>query len=401
MRVIWEARWAHRRYSVFSRLVYSRPFAAKRQAQRDSSRRVFGSAVGKSTSDRLSGLLFAAFVLAQRNWRMIRAAKLHLGVPILMFVAVPWFYLVSQATDGKWLADFIFVHHLQRYTAGAGHRQPIYYYFKTLPVDLLPWTIFAIPALYARRDLRAAWANPVTQFLLLWFLVIFVFFSLSDTKRELYLMPLLPPLALFVGNYFDALASARLPQDLVYRWAASAYFSLVVVAGVAVPVGSWFLRRDAFAAVLPASAALAAGGICAVFYIQRRRPLLVFTSVGTMMTATLFAAWLWIFPYLEPFKSPRHFSAMINKLVSAGAPLYIYADTMNDFNYYLEREVIPILPSAAAIDALFERRQSGYILIEERDLKRTPALSRQWIIASDGDSRSPWHLIDLGRRRAQ
>jgi 4-amino-4-deoxy-L-arabinose transferase-like glycosyltransferase len=332
---------------------------------------------------------------------MILAAKLHLGIPIFMFVAVPWFYLVSQATNGKWLTDFIYVHHLQRYTAGAGHRQPIYYYLTTLPVDLLPWTIFAIPSLYARRDLRGAWANPVTQFFLLWFLVIFVFFSLSDTKRELYLMPLLPPLALYLGYYFDGLASGRLPQDRIYRWTAAIYFSLVATAGVAFPVAVWFVRHDAFDAIVQASAVLVVGGSFIVYGVRRLRPLIVVGAVSAMTTAALFAAWVWVFPYLETYKSPRQFAIEVKKLVPDNAPLFIYADTMNDFNYYLEREVIPVLPSAAAVDALFERRQIGYMLIEERDFKRTPSLSREWIIASDGDSRSPWHLIDLRRRRAQ
>src|SRR6266536_3074202 len=103
---------------------------------------------------------------------------------------------VNQATGGKWLSDFIYIHHLKRYTAGAGHRQPFYYYFTTLPADFLPWTVFAIPALLACRPYRRAWDEPVGQFFFVWFLAVFVFFSISDTKRDLYLLPLLPTLAL-------------------------------------------------------------------------------------------------------------------------------------------------------------------------------------------------------------
>jgi 4-amino-4-deoxy-L-arabinose transferase-like glycosyltransferase len=324
-----------------------------------------------------------------------------LGIAIFLIVAAPWFYLVHQATDGKWLADFIFIHHLQRYTAGAGHRQPFYYYLTTLPVDFLPWTVFAIAALSARPDLRKAWTNPVAQFFLLWFLVVFVFFSLSDTKRDLYLMPLLPPLALFVGNYFDALAAGRLPQGRLYRWLTSTYFSLMALAGLALPVIAWFIRRDAVGALMPASAVLAVGGICAMAFIRRRQPLMALASVGVMMTGTILATSLWIFPYLERFKSPRIFSLEVNKIVPARTPLYIYADTMNDFNYYLKREVIPILSSPAAVDALLAREQNGYMLIKERDLKRVPSLSREWIVASDADGTSTWYLIELSRRMAK
>jgi 4-amino-4-deoxy-L-arabinose transferase-like glycosyltransferase len=409
MRVIWEARWAHVDALFCFFFVLSVYFGARALLRKGGANEILLAYAFMALAMLakgligvvLPGILFAAFVAAQREWRLIGAARIPLGIAIFLIVAAPWFYLVHQATDGKWLADFIFIHHLQRYTAGAGHRQPFYYYLTTLPVDFLPWTVFAIAALSARPDLRKAWTNPVAQFFLLWFLVVFVFFSLSDTKRDLYLMPLLPPLALFVGNYFDALAAGRLPQGRLYRWLTSTYFSLMALAGLALPVIAWFIRRDAVGALMPASAVLAVGGICAMAFIRRRQPLMALASVGVMMTGTILATSLWIFPYLERFKSPRIFSLEVNKIVPARTPLYIYADTMNDFNYYLKREVIPILSSPAAVDALLAREQNGYMLIKERDLKRVPSLSREWIVASDADGTSTWYLIELSRRMAK
>jgi 4-amino-4-deoxy-L-arabinose transferase-like glycosyltransferase len=409
MRVVWEARWAHIDALFCFLFALSVFFGARSLLRTDRPNAILFSYafMGLAVLAKgligivLPGLLFGAFVLAQRDWRLIRAAKLHLGIPIFFLVTAPWFYLVSQATNGKWIADFIYVHHLQRYTAGAGHRQPFYYYFKTLPVDLLPWTIFAIPGLSAFRNLRAAWANPVGQFFLLWFLTIFVFFSLSDTKRELYLMPLLPPLALYLGCYFESLASKRLPQDKIYRWTAAIYFSLVAIAGVALPVAAWFIRRDAFEAILPVSAVLVVGGSLVVYFVERRRPLRVVGAVCAMTTTALLAAWVCVFPYLETYKSPRHFALEVRKLVPNNVPLYIYSDTMHDFNYYLEREVLPILPSPAAVAALLEDQQTGYMLIKERDLKRVPALSRNWIVASEADDTARWHLLGWKSRKTE
>jgi hypothetical protein len=73
--------------------------------------------------------------------------------------------------------------------------------------------------------------------------------------------------------------------------------------------------------------------VCAACFIWRRRPLSALASVSVMMMASILAAALWIFAYLERFKSPRPFSLEVTKIVSASAPLYGYADTMNDFNY--------------------------------------------------------------------
>ena len=343
----------------------------------------------------LPGLLFLAVMLVRREWRLIFVLKLHLGLPLFFLIAAPWFYLVTRATDGKWLADFIYIHHIQRYTAGAGHRQPFYYYLTTLPADFLPWTIFLIPALFAFRPYRRRWADPVVQFFVLWFFSVFLFFTFSDTKRDLYLLPLMPTLALFVGSYFDDLATGKIALSAAYQGLTIAFFGLVVIAGFAVPCAAWFVRRDAFAAVLPTSLVLLLGGSGAVLFLWRRRPLQAAASIAAMMALTVLCAAIWLMPYLENFKSPRLFSQQVNQIVPATVPVYVYADTMNDFNFYTARDVMPILSTPLALDALLARGQGGYLLIKERDLQRLPKLPRKWIITSEARSSTTWHLVEI------
>jgi 4-amino-4-deoxy-L-arabinose transferase-like glycosyltransferase len=405
VRVIWEARWAHidALFCFFFTLAIY--FGARALLRQGKPKEVWlaYACMALATLAKgligivLPGLLFAAYVCARRDWRMIVDAKLPVGIFIFLAISTPWVYLVYKATDGRWLADFIYIHHLQRYTSGVGHRQPFYYYFTTLPVDFMPWTVFAVTALIADRDYRKAWTDPGNQFFVLWFIVVWVFFSLSDTKRDLYLMPLLPPLALFVGNYIDGIAAGRWPQDSLARWLPIIFFALVALVGFSLPIAAWILRREAFVALLPASAVLAGGGLCAAYLLWRRRPLAVLASVSAMMAASVLAVSLWIFPYLERFKSPRPFSLEINQIVPTGAPLYIYADTMNDFNYYTERERMPILSTPAAVEALIAKGENGFMLIKERDLKRLARIPREAIVAADNHGSTTWYLIDFKR----
>ncbi len=115
------------------------------------------------------------------------------------------------------------------------------------------------------------------------------------------------------------------------------------------------------------------------------------------MTASILAAALWIFAYLERFKSPRPFSLAVKKIVPASAPLYVYADTMNDFNYYTERERMPILASPAAVGALIAKGENGFMLIKDRDLKRLAQIPRDWIAASQRKGSARWYLIEFKR----
>jgi 4-amino-4-deoxy-L-arabinose transferase-like glycosyltransferase len=404
MRVIWESRWAHVDTLFCCFFALSIYFGARALLLRKGNPNEVLFAyvfIALATLTKgligivLPGLIFVALMLARRDWRMIVDAKLPLGIPIFLLIGAPWFYLVNQATGGKWLSDFIYIHHLKRYTAGAGHRQPFYYYFTTLPADFLPWTVFAIPALLAYRPYRRAWDEPVGQFFFVWFLAVFVFFSVSDTKRDLYLLPLLPTLALLVGNYLNALASNALPHDALVRWLGMVFFGIVAVSGFALPLTAWIVRPDALEAMLPSSMVLAAGGICAAVFAWQRRPLKTFAAVTTMMVVAVISASYGILPYLERFKSDRRFSLALKRLAPPPAPVYVYADTMNDFNYYTEREAIPVLSSPAEVEELLGRSRNGYMLVKDRDRKRLPMIPVEWIIARDSRGSTTWNLVEF------
>ncbi|HEY2922054.1 MAG TPA: glycosyltransferase family 39 protein [Candidatus Binatia bacterium] len=405
VRVIWESRWAHIDMLFcffFALTIY---FGARTLLRKGNPYEILFAYAFMALATLakgligvvLPGLLFVAFALSERDWRLIAAAKLPLGIPIFLLVAAPWFYLIHQATDGKWLSDFIYIHHVRRYTVRAGHRQPFYYYFMTLPPDFLPWTIFLAPALLAYRSYRRAWADPVSRSFFLWFLVVFLFFELSSSKRELYLLPLLPPLALFVGNYLDALATNKLPQDALLRWVAMGCFAITGLSGVALPIATWWVRPDAFQAILVTSMVLAAGGICAVFFVWRRRPLKVLACITAMMVGTVLTASYGILPYLDEFKSDRPFSQTIKRLVPSSAPLYVYADTMNDFNYYSDREVIPVVKSPLQLEKLRGRSETGYLLIKNSDLEKISMIPAEWIVASDSSGSKTWYLVEFNK----
>jgi 4-amino-4-deoxy-L-arabinose transferase-like glycosyltransferase len=346
----------------------------------------------------LPALILIGFVVVRGDWRLLLEARLQWGIPIFLLIVSPWFVLVDQATDGKWLRDFILIHHIKRYTAGAGHREPFYYYFTSLPVDFLPWTIFAVPALVAYRVRRKFFQEATSLFFILWFIAVFVFFTLSDTKRELYLLPLFPPMALFVAHYIDGLINGRSPQGKLYRGVLLGWFNLLWIGCLAAPIAAWFVRRDAFLAILPYALAMACGSLLTAYFAWRQRPWQTFLATTLTMLAGVLAASLWFLPFLERFKSPRPFSAEVKKIVSPTMPLYIYADSMNDFNFYTERDVIPVIASPSGLKALLARDQAGYLLIKARDMERTGGIARERILVSEGGGGRSWYLIALGAR---
>ena len=407
-RVIWESRWAHIDMLFGFFFLLSIYFGARTLLRRGGPNEILLAYVFMALATLAKGLigvvlpalLFAALMLARRDWSMIAAAQLPLGIPLFALVAAPWFYLVNRATAGKWVNDFIYIHHIRRYAAGVGHRQPFYYYFTTLPVDFLPWTSFAIPALIAFRDYRRYLTEPHIQFCLAWFLTVFGFFTISDTKRDLYLLPLLPPLAFLVANYIDDLENGVIAPGATFKWLTTIFFSAVAGAGFLLPIAAWISRPEALWPLLPSSLVLAAGGTITVALILRRRALAAALSVSVMMMLMTAATSLWLFPYLEQFKSHRQFSLQIKQVISPTAPLYIFADSMNDFNFYTGREKIPVLTAATQIEALRLDAEKSYLLVKERDLRKLPDFPAGSIIASTSIGSTIWRLVELKAQAA-
>jgi len=406
MRVLWEARWAHVDTVFCALFALALYFGARTvfRKGRPSEILLVYLFVALATLAKgligvvLPGLILGCFILVRRDWSLIPRLKLHFGALIFLIVAGPWFYAVNHLTHGTWLADFIYIHHIQRYTAGAGHRQPFYYYLTTLPPDFLPWTIFIVPAIFAYRPLRSRFADPVVQFFLVWFSAVFLFFSLSDTKRDLYLLPLFPSIAFFLGVYFDDLIQGRIAQDFLYRGLIGCFFALIAVVGLCAPAAAWFYYRGAWTAVVSVSVPLLIAGVFGMVYVRRLRALKVAITTAALMVVTVICTSIWLMPYLEIFKSPRSFSNQVRQIVPPSTTVYVYADTMNDFNYYTGREIIPVLPDASAVDRLLRGNENAYLIIKERDLTRLPQLARQRVVISVTNSNTMWHLVQLRGR---
>ena len=407
VRVIWEGRWAHvdMLFTCFFALsIYFAARAVFKLGSRNEMLLAYAAMALATLTKGLIGvvlpaLLFLSFVIIRRDWRLILEARLPWGIILFLLVAAPWFALIDQATDGRWLGEFIYLHHIQRYTAGEGHRQPFYYYLTTLPADFSPWTVLAIPALFAGRSWRKAWSQSVSVFFVLWFSAVFLFFSLSDTKRDLYLLPLFPTLALLVASYMDELITGSLAQNAAYQIPALVLFSTLTIIGLSFPIAAWIFRKEVVWISLPASVILAAGGLFGIRFLRTREPLKVFMSIVLLILSIIIYAPVSIFPYLEQFKSPRPFSEKIKSGVPSAAPLYVYADKMNDFNFYAEREIIPVVSSPSELQKLAAQGQVSYLLIKKKDMRQASFLANETIIARQAAEERSWYLFALGNRR--
>ena len=134
----------------------------------------------------------------------------------------------------QYLQNILFKQTAQRYADPWHHREPVWYF---LQVVLLFWLPFSLALPWLIKPWARAWRlrDAKVWLPLAWFVLVFVFFSASAGKRDMYLLPALPALALAAAPFLEGIASR-----------------------VA-------FRRAVLGFVLLLSAALLAGGLAALF----------------------------------------------------------------------------------------------------------------------------------------
>jgi len=122
-----------------------------------------------------------------------------------LFYLLP-FWLSHQDT-GQPGADagllMVFRENVVRYFAPFDHDDPFYTYFWALPLLFLPWAPLLLGALIQAVRGRAELSNN-TRWLLSAFVLIFLFFSISGSRRIYYILPLLPYCALLTAVFFES-----------------------------------------------------------------------------------------------------------------------------------------------------------------------------------------------------
>lgn len=201
-------------------------------------------------------------------------------------------------------------HFVDRAIHGMHHEQPVWYYGKVLPLNLLPWS-FLIPG-----ALLLAWHRRQADDRLLLVFVVFVvgFFTVSTEKRDLYILPALPAFALLwarlisvvTGWWREAVETgAAIPGR---RWVTvplGMVGALMVLASLAAPFAAQRLDEALLGPAAALAAVLGAGGLGMLVTAARGLTAAsVQWTAGTTALAML-AAVSFVYPVLDPGKSGR------------------------------------------------------------------------------------------------
>jgi 4-amino-4-deoxy-L-arabinose transferase-like glycosyltransferase len=236
----------------------------------------------------LGGAIPLAWLAVEHRLR--ETAKMPLVWCGLIYAAIviPWFVLMEARNPG--FLRFFFIHeHLERYVTSSEHGWGPWFFIPIVIGGMWPW-IFFVPtgwsAMRADDTVPASSRRSAANFLAIWFVVVFVFFSIPRSKLGSYILPALPPLAIVAGytlariSTLDAMVRRRL-------------LAVVAIANIVLAATVFGLVELAHASINPAlsfdglliGAVLAVGAIA--MYVLGRKASRVPYAVGALALAML------------------------------------------------------------------------------------------------------------------
>lgn len=314
----------------------------------------------------LPGLIVLIFLLIKRDfqWKTILRLNPFLGGLITLLVALPWFYLVHQATNGAFTQGFFIEHNVQRFgNEMEGHGGLPFVTWAFVLLGLLPFSFFMI------QGFVLSWKKRKTNdFLLFSWIVAIVFigfFSVSSTKLPNYPMPSYPFIAVLIGFYLHELIEKR---TAIKSYQISLWVFLVI--SFLMPIAAYIVLTKVETQLFPARGTsiyllvLPLGTFLSMYYARKKQVVKSILALGSSAMLLTFCLFQFVYPALLE-QSPLVKS---KEILQQHPNTIVYKGYDPAFLFNFERN-FPVTDAKSEILQFIQQNPEAIIITKEKILR--------------------------------
>ncbi len=149
--------------------------------------------------------VFADVMLRGTFKQYLKLSVFVSALPALLIYVAP--FIASSMVGGDSYGQnglyMVYRENVLRYFQPFDHQGPLYTYFIYLPVYMMPWALFFIPALVTVKSRWRAMSLDA-KWCALSLLLLFVFFTASGSRRSYYVLPMVPFAILFTAEWLQS-----------------------------------------------------------------------------------------------------------------------------------------------------------------------------------------------------
>lgn len=293
----------------------------------------------------LPGAIIFVYILVTKKWRLFYKPLYVPAIVLFFLITVPWFWLVCRANP-DFFRFFFIQEHFQRYLTKMHDRyEPFWFFIPMIIAGVLPWTAF-LPGFFSKRSVLRAPSDELqrdaNRYLVIWFAVIFLFFSASDSKLIPYIVPCIPPLAILIAAEIDRMArdgEAHGRPVLALALTAGLFGAALIVYPF---TGGYVDWNSAWKAVVCAAPALICMPVAAKMLMKKGKDVCN-GACALMLCAVLFICGIQqVYGIIAPTRSMKEAAAVVESVRRDGDVVVAWNDIMQGLSFYAKQRVLVV-----------------------------------------------------------
>lgn len=287
-------------------------------------------------------MIIGSWILLTGRWALLLRMNIITGLLLFAALTIPWYYF-AQAANPQFLHYFFVTQQVSRFLSAGEFNNPIpfWFYIPIILIGFFPWTAFLFQSL--NQFIRATWQNRLAHqkelYLLLWFAIVLVFFSIPHSKIIGYILPVFPPIALLTAKYLNDTWNNVTSRSVVIATLSFAFFGAALLTLTVVLLQYAIVDFEPnFATYLMGIAAILISSIVTAFIMIKKRDwaylvtISVASSILLLLTLTAGAT------YLNQ-NTAKPLAMELKPLLRPTDQVILYFKYYQDVPLYLERPV--------------------------------------------------------------
>jgi 4-amino-4-deoxy-L-arabinose transferase-like glycosyltransferase len=319
--LIWGSAQTARMDVAFTALIALGLFQMERYFERDDRRALLWCGVALGVATLVKGPMaivigVTAFLLTNVGRASVRRdglkPVLHWAIAaFLVMIVIPllWFVPAVMMGGERYARDVMVKQTVGRAIASWVHQAPPWYYLERLPLSLFPWFFLAVASAIA------LWRTH--RFLINWILAVLVPYSLMSSKLDVYMMAMIPAVALLAAE----------GVRVGVRWARGANLIAIGIVLAGAIVGGVKMPRE-FESVTGINGLIAFTLIvCVVAFVIAARASLVTSTIaaGAVPVLVLVFVALYLLPFVNGFGSTQALVTVLERQRVAPEEIALYS----------------------------------------------------------------------------
>jgi 4-amino-4-deoxy-L-arabinose transferase-like glycosyltransferase len=317
------------------------------------------------------GLSFPAltigfYLLLRRDLRSIGKMELLPGILIFGALVASWYIYAFYQGGASEAHNFIMSDIWYKFFPREPSR-PFYQYLVQLFGHFFPWSVF-LPALAIYIGTKKGERERERSlFLVCWVLPNLIFFSLAGAKRNEYILPLYPALAILTAQVWDRFLVDK-KDDLLKKTTLLGIFTfsfLAIGAGLFGPIFSLIQYPKDLLWNSLLGFLFVLGGLTILIFAKRRQYIAFFPVTVSLMIGFIFTFTVHIAPTYLRYTTPDEFCAKVAAQVGHADELISFRCQDEFIINELDR-MIPNIDQESDLDNYLAGRKQIYIIMDGR-----------------------------------